>query len=77
MGHPLARTNCQPAGGQVFSLDGEEYVLGGQIGDGAVGLVRKAARTRDGMERAVKFLAPDPKYIDENKFAGNCLAPLS
>lgn len=66
--HPLARQICHPAAGQRFRLDGETYTLGGRIGDGAVGLVRKATRLRDGKLFALKILAPDPKYIEESAF---------
>jgi serine/threonine-protein kinase len=54
--------------GQRFVVNGDEYDLGGHIGDGAVGLVRKATRLKDDAQRAVKFLAPDPKYIEESVF---------
>ncbi len=54
--------------GQRFVVGRETYVMGGAVGDGAVGLVRKATRTRDSGVVAVKLLAPDPKYIDENVF---------
>jgi serine/threonine-protein kinase len=49
-------------------VEDDEYELEGQLGDGAVGIVRKARRLRDGVLRAVKFLAPDPKYIDPEVF---------
>ena len=48
-------------------VDGRSYVLGGSLGDGAAGLVRKATG-HDDQEYAVKFLAPDPKYIEESSF---------
>ena len=64
--HPLARPLCRPRVGQVFSVEGVEYVMGGGLGDGAVGLVRRA--NTDGRDVAVKLLAPDPKYIDEGAF---------
>lgn len=54
--------------GQLFSADGVHYRLGGKLGDGATGLVRKAIRTKDEREFAIKFLAPDPKYIEESVF---------
>ncbi|MBI4207146.1 MAG: serine/threonine protein kinase [Betaproteobacteria bacterium] len=38
------------------------------MGNGAVGLVRRAEREGDTRQLAVKFLAPDPKYIDEGAF---------
>jgi serine/threonine-protein kinase len=42
--------------------------LGGALGEGAVGLVRKAARAKDNAPRAVKFLAPDPNSLEETIF---------
>lgn len=54
--------------GQRFVVRGEPYILGGHIGDGAVGLVRKATSLKDNARKAVKFLAPDPKYIEESVF---------
>lgn len=66
--HPLTRSLCEARSNQVFEVDGEEYVLGGRLGDGAVGIVRRGTRTHGKAVRAVKFLAPDPKYIDENVF---------
>jgi serine/threonine-protein kinase len=42
--------------------------MGGAVGDGAVGLVRKATRKSDSQLVAVKLLAPDPKYIEEETF---------
>jgi eukaryotic-like serine/threonine-protein kinase len=68
MRNRLSRELCRPEAGQKFTVDGEDYVLGGEIGDGAVGLVRKATRLKDGTHRAVKFLAPDPKYIESEVF---------
>jgi len=65
--HPLARKNCRSKVGQKFSLDGTTYTLEGILGDGAVGIVRKA-RSDSGIPVAVKFLAPDPKYIDPASF---------
>lgn len=66
--HYLSRDLCKPEVGDVFVVEGDEYVLGGKIGDGAVGLVRRATRKADNVQRAVKFLAPDPKYIEVEKF---------
>jgi serine/threonine-protein kinase len=48
----------------MFIAKGKEYELQGKIGDGAVGIVRKAIVKSSGKLVAVKFLAPDPKYID-------------
>src|SRR6266478_1409713 len=69
MAHGLSRELCRPMAGQQFVVNGEQYVLGGALGDGAVGVVRKATRSSDGARRAVKFLAPDPKYIEEAVFS--------
>lgn len=68
MDHPLSRSACNPVSGQAFAVGGTMYHLAGKLGDGATGLVRKAIRQPDGAEFAVKFLAPDPKYIDEAVF---------
>lgn len=40
----------------------------GKLGDGAAGVVRKAVDLETGTTIAVKFLAPDPKYIEERAF---------
>ncbi len=66
--HPLSRDACNPAEGMTFRAGGRRYVLGGKIGDGAVGLVRRATDANSGTIRAIKFLAPDPKYIEESSF---------
>lgn len=66
--HFLSRTLCKPKTGDKLTLSGVDYVLAGKIGDGAVGLVRKAKRKPDGKVFAVKFLAPDPKYIEQESF---------
>jgi serine/threonine protein kinase len=68
MMHPLSRHLCKPVRGQRFIFEDDEYELGGKLGDGAAGLVQKARRVRDRVPRAVKFLAPDPKYIDPAVF---------
>jgi hypothetical protein len=68
MVHWLSRSRCKPESGQKFMVDGSEYVLRGKVGDGAAALVRKVQRVSDGAELAIKFLAPDPKYIDEAVF---------
>lgn len=69
MAHELSREYCRPRAGGVFTVNGTEYELGGELGDGAIGIVRKAVRKTDGRQFAVKFLAPDPKYIEEAVFA--------
>jgi eukaryotic-like serine/threonine-protein kinase len=50
-----------------FTYRNVKYTLGGKLGDGAVGVVRRATSTGDKVV-AVKFLAPDPKYIDPESF---------
>ncbi len=68
MNHPLSRKNCKPAVGQKFAAGGDDYLVAGKLGNGAVGLVRKVRRQRDGRGFAMKLLAPDPKYIDVEAF---------
>src|SRR6266404_1032946 len=68
MTHPLSREFCRPITDQHFVVNGEEYALGGHLGNGAAGLVRKCVRLIDSDQRAIKLLAPDPKYIDESVF---------
>lgn len=68
MPHYLSRECFRASANQTFSVDGQEFVLGGRIGDGAAGVVRKAIRKNGGTHVAVKFLAPDPKYIEESVF---------
>lgn len=66
--HPLSRQYCKSRTGQRFSANGIEYELMGKIGDGAAGIVRKAKVISSGKQIAVKFLAPDPKYIELSAF---------
>lgn len=66
--HKLIRRMCHPRFGQRFTAGGQEYEFHGAIGNGAVGLVRKARNLKTGDTVAVKVLAPDPKYIDLNAF---------
>lgn len=66
--HRLARQKCHPHSGQRFTAAGQKYEFLGSIGDGAVGLVRKARNLASGQIVAVKMLAPDPKYINEDAF---------
>jgi serine/threonine-protein kinase len=62
--HRLIRHQCHPHVGQHFVAKNCKYKFLGRIGDGAVGLVRKAEDLESGRTVAVKLLAPDPKYID-------------
>jgi len=64
----LSRDFCHPETGQRFVVNGEEYFLGDELGNGAIGVVREARRTRDRALRAIKFLAPEPKYFEEGAF---------
>ncbi len=66
--HYLDRDNCNPRTGLRFNAGGREFVMGGKVGDGAAGVVRKATDTKSGEVVAVKLLAPDPKYIDRKAF---------
>ena len=66
--HKMARYRCRPHAGQKFIARGKAYEFAGKIGDGAVGLVRKATDLKTGATVAVKVLAPDPKYIDPAAF---------
>ncbi|CAN5707089.1 hypothetical protein BH24ACI3_BH24ACI3_15370 [soil metagenome] len=68
MSHHLSRENCKPRAGIVFDVKGERYELAGDLGNGAVGVVRKDTCNSNDSLVAVKFLAPDPKYIDESVF---------
>lgn len=60
------RDNLEAELGQRFVSGNNEYELGGKIGDGAIGVVRKATNIKSGNLVAVKFLAPELKYIEEN-----------
>ena len=63
MSHPLVRSKCRPNSGQRFEGNGQQYELRGRLGDGAAGLVRKGCCISTNKTIAVKFLAPDPKYV--------------
>ena len=54
--------------GQRFIAGGREYLLEGIIGNGAIGVVRKARDLETREQVAVKFLAPEPKYIEQSSF---------
>ena len=64
----LSRELCHPEVGQRFRAGKSSYEVRGKLGDGAVGLVRRAVNLDDGKQVAVKFLAPDPKYIEPASF---------
>ncbi len=66
--HKLVRYRCRPHAGQKFVARDQRFEFLGRIGDGAVGLVRKAQNMSNGQIVAVKVLAPDPKYIDPAAF---------
>ena len=60
------RQNLDTKVGQLFYSRGRQYKLGGKIGDGAIGVVRKAKNIETGNVIAVKFLAPELKYIEKD-----------
>ena len=64
----FTRDNFQVTSGQRFVTGGKEYTLGGSVGAGAIGIVRRAVELRSRIQVAVKFLAPEPKYIEESSF---------
>lgn len=60
------REELTAAVGQILVTDGREYRLEGQAGNGAIGVVRKARDTETGKQVAVKFLAPELRYIERS-----------
>jgi serine/threonine protein kinase len=66
--HYLARSKCCCEAGLRFTTAGRKYKFQGSLGNGAVGLVRKAEDVETGRIVAVKLLAPDLKYIDVGAF---------
>jgi len=66
--HHLARHKCHSESGQRFTAAGRKYEFQGLLGNGAVGLVRKAKDLESGRIVAVKLLALDPKYIEVKAF---------
>lgn len=60
----LLRSRLKARVGHKFTAAGEEYALQGKLGDGAIGVVRKARRLKNNEIVAVKFLAPEEKYIE-------------
>lgn len=63
-----SRDKLAAAAGQIFIAGGCEYMLAGTLGNGAIGVVRKARNRKTDQLVAVKFLAPEPRYIDESSF---------
>lgn len=55
--------------GQRFTAGGREYELAGRVSDGAIGIVKKAKDIQSNEIVAVKFLAPEAKYIEMSGFA--------
>jgi serine/threonine protein kinase len=68
MARKLNREYCTPQAGQRFCVSLVEFKLGGKVGDGATSIVYKATRLDNGQTLAIKFLAPDPKYIEAEVF---------
>src|SRR5262245_18314396 len=68
MNHPLSGRRFHALSGPHFTVNNTCYALAGNLGNGAVGVVRKAKRASDRELFAIKFLAPDPKYIEESSF---------
>lgn len=66
--HKFSRQRCHPRAGQRFVAGGRRYEFLGSLGDGAVGVVRKARSLTNNRIVAVKILAPDPKYISVAAF---------
>lgn len=64
----FVRDEFNASAGQIFTAGGREYVLGGKLGDGAIGIVRRATDRQTQKLFGVKFLAPEPKYIDISSF---------
>jgi serine/threonine-protein kinase len=51
-----------------FAAGGRNYMLAGNIGNGAIGVVRRARDLETQQEVAIKFLAPEEKYIEVSSF---------
>lgn len=58
------RDKLNASSGQFFIADEQEYILGGEIGTGAIGVVRRATNRKTQKPVAVKFLAPESKYVE-------------
>ena len=61
-----SRDNLEVVVGQRVVTRGVEYKIQGRVGDGAIGVVRKALNVATGNIVAIKFLAPELRYIEEN-----------
>lgn len=68
MPHPLYHRGCMPKQGLLLSAKGEVHRPEGNIGDGPMGIARRAVYVRESLHAAIQFLAPDPKYIDKSSF---------
>ena len=65
MSHRFLRENLPTIDtGQEFIAGDTAYVIGGKLGDGAIGVVRRAREKISGKERVIKLLAPESKYIE-------------
>lgn len=60
----FSRDELAAHAGKIFTSGNREYLLGGKLGDGAIGVVRRAIDRQTQKQFAVKFLAPEPKYIE-------------
>ena len=67
MSHPFLRENLPTIEfGQEFIAGDKTYIIGGKLGDGAIGVVRRAREKDGGVERVIKLLAPESKYIESS-----------
>ncbi len=67
MSHRFLRENLPVIDpGQEFVAGNKSYVIGGKLGDGAIGVVRKAREKGSGTQRVIKLLAPESKYIESS-----------
>jgi serine/threonine-protein kinase len=64
----FSRDECTAEAGQRFQAFGREFQLAGMLGNGAIGIVRRAVDLNSDAQVAVKFLAPEVKYIEESSF---------
>ncbi len=62
----------EPLNGKEFVAAGKTYTLAGKVGDGAIGVVRKAVENKTQKTVAIKFLAPEPRYIDQGSIDDIC-----